>query len=526
MSSHGKLDPIRALNYDCTSLVFDHLSLSDLTRVERVSKDWKARLYAWMANEGIVKRFPHALPDKHSDAEAGEQDVVKVKRFKKYVIEGTSTERLAAGRALSVNTYTAAAFPSNNLPLLAGDFVVLGNNVSILWDQIGNREEARRDINTNHALQPINLNSLRFHTGPATAPYRDRWTVEGRRLHAAGFLHFELSEPQAETSWVYMLELETGNVLWSQPKSPTSALTIPIAMGWKRIYYYGPQTTDLEAYDLKTGALLYSRRSFFPKALNIWHDQIWRVGGREVFVGISSEGKQDKGTMPVSMYLIDAESGAIIQVITFMQYWTPGLRYDPLLTLKVSTRRNELAFAWVSYNSARTLAMIHTFDYDRVNGEFVERGLEEIDLVALGVIKRHGLRSRIDCDPFRGIIASANIDGGSVWIHPLRLGSMGDDAPTQSTKIILDRNPKEDFSIGKGGTNPHVVLDDFRLDKIIIAGNRLCLKYQLNYGTPGTDTENELAVLDFGSPGSSALDEGAFCLHSPDMTNIGVVKRN
>ncbi|RDW92766.1 uncharacterized protein DSM5745_00088 [Aspergillus mulundensis] len=520
-----RIDPFGFLNYDCTSLVLSNLTLYDLACAQRVSKDWKALIEDWSCKQGFLQHFPDVPPTENSAAPGQQQGTgseatkderdAEVARFKRYMIEGTCDERWAAGHALSVQEYTV----HGSVPQAIGDFLVLQTADTILWDQVCRRKQRRGDS----SLQPINTNSLRYNTGTATTAMK----VRSRMLHAAGLLQFDLQEDLPLNTgriWEYMAELETGKVLWSKPK-PTIAYGggrnhhwSPVATGWDRIYYYGDNNLDIQAFDLRTGALLYTRQEFVPRKEFFSYSilQCWRLNGREVLVTyVKSNTRNDGGQEECKLCFVDPENGQTIQTIPFVKFRGP-------LDIKVSHRRNEPAFALLSYNSTGShpgVVKIQTFDYHRATGMFRQRGIEDIDLFAQGVY----YNNEIDCDPFRGIIVAADgpasmrsashdpdTTGAPIRIYPLRPGQ-GSTNPSRCKELVVGTDTKESYRITQGRGN---IVNSW-IWSLRIAGNRLFVGYSfasLN-GTGDRIRTDEIAVFDFGTPGSSALGEGKCCLH-------------
>ncbi|KAI9369352.1 hypothetical protein BJX61DRAFT_545645 [Aspergillus egyptiacus] len=57
-SSEHKRDPLKYLNSDTLNIVFNLIPSEDLVRLERVSRDWKTAIRAWIETFGLRTRFP------------------------------------------------------------------------------------------------------------------------------------------------------------------------------------------------------------------------------------------------------------------------------------------------------------------------------------------------------------------------------------------------------------------------------------------------------------------------------------
>ncbi|RDW92752.1 uncharacterized protein DSM5745_00074 [Aspergillus mulundensis] len=489
-------DPLRLLNFDCATLILDHLDLDDVGNAQVVSEAWEARVQEWAGTRGLQKLFPDAWK-KHF---AGTEDASKkgsngYQLFRQQALEETCEKRWAKARALRAHEYIIDKKIAD--VVMAGEYLawrqertqwVDKQEAGVFWTRLG---APAQQLDMPVALAR-GLVHMKLHCSGLLSVYSQRVVTRDNRI----------------TQHVY--DLTTSTELWRRtitgantPHAQTQVY--PIAIGWARVYHYGATLTELEAYDLRSGALLYTVPLFTKPVLIPAHSQVWRLGGLDVLVGISkTAGNAANGNPRAEMHFINTDTGYSLQTLRFDYSGGPD---D--LRIKVSTRRNELAFALVG-------GMVHgcfstqIFEYEAARQEFVQRSLEDLrrptplevswrgwctdDVTVWDAFHRFTLRVDRGLCPW-GFLVPFNTDSCA---YP----SLKVDPPA--------------VVVGKGNTRPYSVKDK-GFDVLLRAeiGKARLFLYNGDSEQRHEKHHSRLSILDFGYGGCTIM-QAQDCLQRPD----------
>ncbi|RDW92759.1 uncharacterized protein DSM5745_00081 [Aspergillus mulundensis] len=406
MTSQRKADPVSALNYDCLNLEFQKLSLQDLARAEQVSTTWKSAVEDWASGQGLLYHFPDVwkkVNAKHH-LRTTEGKKIALAAFKQAASEKLTTDRWLTANPKWAIEYGAGHDDHETRGIsAAGNFIAWGKKDPgcIFYQRVG-YQPSDDGSRLPYPVKKLNLDALRN-----AATY---WMY----MHAGGLLY--VTRRVLQISYMeHVFDLETGKELWSKEvlcypttdrSNPWHTLHLPAAIGWERLYRPTETGSVMEAYDLRTGALLYSIPWALGFTQKIDYTHVWRLQGREIIVVISVTSNQQP---PIARFhLIDAQIGHRIQLIEHKcSPPVPGASafHDPLFY--ASTRRGELSFAVVEEidhptpRLGKTHATIQIYDYDAPVGQFVARSPETLSLRGMGFGSWHFLNCRRAYDPFR-----------------------------------------------------------------------------------------------------------------------------
>ncbi|RDW92757.1 uncharacterized protein DSM5745_00079 [Aspergillus mulundensis] len=460
MASQGKADPLQALNYDCINLVLQDLSPQDVAKAEQVSNSWKIHIRDWEAGPGCVHHFPDAWKELKVT-----NDLNAVEVFKECASQKTATDRWLAAKPRWVMECHPALIEKSERA--AGDF--------ISWTSLSDghiycqRVGYEKDTAGKWRQFPKVRVDLKVSRAAGTE-------IKCTRLHASGLLYVATSERGSPPDRVctyrdHVFELETGKLLWSRGQATPPSR--PLALGWERLYRHGPKPNSLEAYDLRTGDLLYTV-SIPPEVYKSEQEaRVWRLRGREVIV-VPIRGHVVHRGFEYNLYLVDAETGLRVQVIKIVYH-----DYRPP-RLKVSSRRGELAFAVmdqvVDEHTRAQTERIRFFEYDAAKGQFVD-GKEEQMEIRGGAGAMSGQCG--DYDPFRRFYTIPSFPEGHHSIFPFPGADADADGQDSPGTDHITANPVSFSVTGDVGGRDGVPVKPQRglwgLAKVRIAGNRLWL---------------------------------------------------
>ncbi|RDW92754.1 F-box protein [Aspergillus mulundensis] len=504
--SPAKADPFAVLNYDCLSLILDHVPLRDLANAQCVSTEWYLQIQEWITTRGLQVHFPAVWAEmrlqpqwKGRGAEAHRRR--KIPGIFRECAMQQRTNNAWVGGDTDWTTHCVGEGESEVGRAgiqAAGDFLAWKDGESICWKRAGYwvDEHGQR---CGYPTRTVNIKVL----GLAQVVYL--------RLHASGLLFVGHAQRWNDMSFVFrmcMFELETDEELWSwnyrlqsnglRTEKPPIEL---IAMGWDKIYFrrtgrtyralYDPAAAGVAAYDLRTGTFLHSLPLFTSKLLVESETRVWRLGGREVIVGVSL-GRPDKHTD--KLHFINAQTGSTIQTIPI-----DGCTGHRIV---VSSRPGELAFAVVGRKACEgegaSVAVSIPFHYDREAEMFVQRDTQHFDLSQIPMAPK----DIVHWDPFKGVMVVVNNTSNGFTLafsYPM----LQPKSPVDNAKrrVWLQQSLKEitDVKVGAGG-------------------NRLYLFHAGRFVGPGLLYKDQVDVLEFG-PGGGLPLEFANCLHAPDRVD-------
>ncbi|RDW92767.1 uncharacterized protein DSM5745_00089 [Aspergillus mulundensis] len=422
LSTLPKADPFDVLNYACVCLVLENLHTRDLPCAQQVNQNWRWQVVDWIRTSGVRRHFPDALPEKGDKVDA-------LDRYKRYVNKGASAERWVAGLAVNANGYqlfTEFSTASEGL-WAAGEYIGYKQGRNLFGARVGWRGEAdSHSTQTSYSVQTLETAFPPGLSNPTTMT-----------VHARGLLYVTRRDGgPTERYRQIVCDLMSGAILWSE--------TITISFNVERTF--GSRHSPLAVGRDRVYQRTANRH---PEERGIQDTFLWRLEGRGVLVHLSyDENSVDnfnygyerdcEGEGNGTLYFIDTETGKILQKLTFD--WSHDSIQHRSVLAKVSDRRDELAFALVSYDckphTSPLTARIQTFDYSYKERQFVERGLEEIDLKRLGVSEQS---DAFDCDPFKGIVVAADRAEGCPRIYPLQTTETSDSIKPVNIFLYGDR---------------------------------------------------------------------------------------
>ncbi|RDW92755.1 uncharacterized protein DSM5745_00077 [Aspergillus mulundensis] len=519
-----KADPFAVLNYDCASIVLEHLGLWDLGNAQHVSSAWNELVQDWIASEGLHQHFPEAWskeaakPGWNRRGRTPQQRQEIVRLFNKLAIKKVADEAWKAGQPAWVtecigdgqDTYAHGG------PTAAGDYLAWADGESVFWKRAG----YRLDENGIRAPYPAGKVDVKLDPKSSVEPFL--------RLHARGFLylsHYTDEDTDHPRLWIRMFELETEKELWCKRLKPHSQPWFNntfglVAMGWDRMYCYSSSGKDLQVHDLRTCALLYKLRSFTPHHLAHGNGsaRVWRLRGRDILVLVTAE---------INVRIIDAEDGRAIQTIRVAGEHRPRI--------VVSNRPGELAFAILgrASNALGQITDIPTsrpFQYNSATGKFVEGATQRLNFSALSIAGSH---ETVSYDPFRGIAAVVSPHKAAIrLIRFAPLGSPGADSPVvYATRPVSFKKGQAEIlrrSIGQ----PYVSMASVDHGvgglnfgggiKFGASGNRLYVFCVGDFSGKCGPKKDPVCVLEFGPRGAcdwplQSGDEDS--LHAPDRVD-------
>ncbi|RDW92760.1 uncharacterized protein DSM5745_00082 [Aspergillus mulundensis] len=504
--SDESTDPFLYLNYDCTYLVLQYLSIHDLAHAQLVCNLWHILLREWVGGPALRLHFPDAWKELRQEEEerqtaemqgnigndgdmledAHDNRSSRLEMFNLYASDQACSEAWVSGRPKVTYNYPLG-HPLGNMYTIAGDFIAWPQGDSIFWQRVGYQECESNAQLSQYPVKKLDVNVRRYN-------------VHFIRAHAAGLLLLVVYVPEERVFREHVFHLETGKELWVKQRDEESGRPYPIAMGMDRLYLYHNNTRrGVDTYDLRTGTLLASQPSCLPDAdIDNRQTRIWRLGGRDVLVALSVVNVH-AWHIDALIHFIDPDQGRTIDTILFRHH--VGL--DPrAVKVRVSSRLNEFAFALVSEvcDEEMFLLKIQTFDYDFATGKFVKRGSSEwFDLTDLD-IKPADL---LDYDPFRRVIAVA----GRRDISP-RIISLDGDMGSFTCRTLAINTPAGSVVGG--------------LENVIIDGSRLYVCYESVHCMDDSGRlarKHETAVFEFGTRSNSSSHlslGGEVCLHPLD----------
>lgn len=209
----------------------------------------------------------------------------------------------------------------------------------------------------------------------------------------------------------HLLDLNTGDELWSRKRFVRSGdrhahdAHAMIHMGPEVIYRYGERKTDIEVFDVRTGAWLYSLPSIVDFA-PVSRVKVHCIAGRDIIFAIKDYN---------IVRLIDPKNGSRLLDIE-IAFWLDT-------EVVVSSRPNESAFALISQvdvdDEQSKLTKIRKFASD-ADGNFIDQGVEVIDLTE---ISRGANHEAVAIDPFRNFAVAPQCRRGCPYIWTINPSS-------------------------------------------------------------------------------------------------------
>ncbi|RDW92769.1 F-box protein [Aspergillus mulundensis] len=522
--------PPQAFNFDCASLIFDHLAIEDIFRLERVSKTWRDYVRDWMSGPGMHKLFPDAIRA-NSEAGAGIGSGKRAggadpaDRFKRFLREGTCSERWETGRANVANEYVCSNVPhlhsSSPGIYTAGDYLVYTSGWHIFGTRLG-QEKGAGGTPSSYPVRELDA---------ANANLRRAGDVRDIRVHASG-LAVVYNNSVHNHCW-QTFDIKTGNMLWTTAiPQYINARDYNVALGWHRLYRFDKDLSVLDSYDIRTGALVSSQQTglILEPTWGTRQGVIWRLQGRDVLVTIDARQVDPSDTLSKKKMLciMDTETHQIIQRIPLEHANAPRpyqQRCGPLV--HVSSRHDDHAFAVITAGceqdgaGMQQVRTIRTFQYHAREGKFKERTIEHVDLRGF----RFSNRTAFDIDPFRRFLIAQDSSTGRLCRYPTPYVFaasphtlppvpasplplfVGDDTTTPYPVVM---NPPKPGATGATFASPW---------KAKVMRNRLYLYYWKKHSDDGVTlrANTRTVALTFGSSAPSIPDpEAATCLHHPD----------
>ncbi|KAL4984575.1 hypothetical protein BDW68DRAFT_193533 [Aspergillus falconensis] len=410
----SNIDPIQRLNFDCASIVLQHLNIYDLARFQLVSRQWRQTALEWIAVTGLGWHFPRAcqrfmrkftteLPQPFQVWEEF-QECAYEKARKRVWLSAT------AFSSMECNKFTHFS--------RSDKFIAWHYEGSIYWRWAGYQEHPDRPPylmhRLNYELPPGQLRYIAICSDPETIFLVMRCPEHLAKLRKVLPNSIRLQALHEEPEHLdIMIDIHTGRELWSAPRryarSDWERWREALKLGWKKIYRYGPTNRELDVHDIRTGEKLYTLPFAsdvpFPALKDV---RVVRLGGREIIMTLNEHA--DDPQHDCEIRFIDGEYGRLLQSIK--AHTCGGFSH-----IVPSERRNELAFALVTYGvkSRPYVAQIRKYEFDADQKLFVPQGLDLLDLNTL----REAYEFYPVIDPFRNFIVGVQKDTRFVVVLPI-----------------------------------------------------------------------------------------------------------
>ncbi|KAL5049367.1 hypothetical protein BDW71DRAFT_204632 [Aspergillus fruticulosus] len=373
-------DPFCYLNFDCASLILEHLDPVSVVRCERVDRGWMKFIRFWIYGLGLRAHFPEVWnPELRQD---------EAKSVKIYKEQAAPFATFLAGKASAVRKVSAHM----RLFTAAGDFAAWYDGRHIHWQDLGFREDG-----SFHPVQKLRM-ELR--------EYENLARIQDLHLNGDGCLLIRVL-PMIGFYKDFLVDLKSGEIRWRRDEfavmDPTGDRPVlrPVSLGADRVYYVSDRV--IAAFDIKSGAHLYETPLPSPNWVNPWHVEAFdrkylsgnhsalvQLGGREVLVGIIPT---DSASGHSSILLImDGQTGESLQQIP--------LRMQDRTMLVVSPDQREFA---VVGNTPDFKALVLQRFAPAPDGRSFVQHLQLVDhpTKAFGSL----VSTREAVDPFRSLVA-------------------------------------------------------------------------------------------------------------------------
>ncbi|RDW92756.1 uncharacterized protein DSM5745_00078 [Aspergillus mulundensis] len=508
MTPTQRADPLSRLNYDCVNVLLGHLDLQDLAHAEQLNRAWKAQVQQWMSKQGLVNHFPELWKDMKATGKAAQDEGKLLPLFKQHASEVLYNRRIKAGKPVWVQEYPA---PQITLRFQsAGDFMAWQCKDGLYYQRIA--PKGNTGATSPHQVKKLDIQVTFAHEVNLLMHPSGLLLLVARNL--PGRTVPRMVTPNDSKYTEHVFDLDTGKQLWSRrlPNGYTNSFGTylsnrsPIAMGWDRLYRYGRVPETLEAFDLRTGTLLYSvpMETRLHATSNTPQSCVWRIQGRDMIMAFNHD--KDAGgffLQTLKMVLMDAETGRVVQTLPIEM----TARENP--DMRVSTRPGELAFALLSEEGFWTGAqktVIEMFYYDGVTGMFKGRGIEHVDWLGREAQWfRYGSRTKRDYDPFRRLAIGWDMQNHYYFVQPF-------DGEVKPTPLSRPGHPSPGIHAGAGPVvnNPPLGRDRYKNGFVHLTNKRLVIRIRGDDQPRGMTT----VVVDFGSAPvvSSQLEHPACCV--------------
>ncbi|KAL3477654.1 hypothetical protein BJX99DRAFT_257254 [Aspergillus californicus] len=251
-NAEKETDPLRLLDSDCVSLIFENLDVYDLAHCEQVNRGWKAFADDWKAGPG----FRLIFPDIWESEIKGTTDLERAAGlFNECANDYATNKRIISGKANFVTQYEVSqGFAISD----GGEFVSWWEHDTVFWHRLGFCEDG--------SIYPVQSTRV---VSPLTAI--DSCIV----IMPAACLR--ISRRSGSEVRQEMLCLETGKELWSSEFSEDSweHNGREIAVGKTSFYRYEKRECwSIVTYDIRSGKQLYevpseSHREFISRLIDV-----------------------------------------------------------------------------------------------------------------------------------------------------------------------------------------------------------------------------------------------------------------
>ncbi|KAL4747136.1 hypothetical protein BDW72DRAFT_206733 [Aspergillus terricola var. indicus] len=410
----SKIDPIQKLNFDCASLILQHLNIYELARCQLVSRQWRQTALEWIATTGLRWHFPRACKRFMSKFSATAPQAYQVwEEFQECAYEKARKDVWLSGRAFSsMECHKFTHFARSD------KFIAWHHEGSIYWRWAGYQEHPDRPPylmhKLNYKLPPGQLRYMAVCSEAQTVFLIIRCPGHLAKLRKMLPNSTRLKALHDEPEHLdIMVDIHTGQELWSAPRryarTDWERWREALKLGWKKIYRYGSTKRELDVHDIRTGKKLYSLPFAsdvpFPALKDV---RVVRLGGREIIMTLNEHA--DDPQHDCEIRFIDGEYGRLLQAIKAQT--CGGFSH-----IVPSERRNELAFALITYGVKNRpyVALIRKYGFDANQKLFVPQGLALFDLEKL----RGAYEFYPVIDPFRNFIVGVQKDTRFAVVLPI-----------------------------------------------------------------------------------------------------------
>ncbi|KAL4967148.1 uncharacterized protein BDV14DRAFT_198245 [Aspergillus stella-maris] len=403
-----RTDPLTALGHDCFRLTWEHLSIYDVVKCERVSKEWKQAVLCWITSRGLRKHFPDiweiAVCRKRGDDE-------KRRMFMSEALEQYCRDTLIEG-----NVTDASMYETKHMLYPGENFIVWTENINgtagLFAQKFGLQENGQpypgRFIPTTadlHNFQDVDMNENGLLL--IIAPDLRQRGLNGTQRN------------------LYMISLEEGRQLWTREDDVDNTLPYPIgapfAFAQEGFYQFGKDGVTIKRLDPQTGDLLNEPRltEIEPPCYISW------VPIANYKLGLAL----DRMTGPAHVSIIDPGLGSVMQRVPVTLWEHPKID-----TLQTDGYARDPQFAVVSSFAHGDFLMVKIEKFvSDMQGEFHHSATE---ILGNGPDVVFPL---LDIDPFSRIVTGIFYQSGTPGIAEIVEGDDGQD--DEFWKTLVQRDP-------------------------------------------------------------------------------------